>query len=73
MCIGKPPSLPAPPTPPPAPPPPPTPQDPNVAAARLKDKRVSALASGRTGTILTSGLGLTGEADDSAKKTLLGS
>jgi len=73
MCIGgSPPKAPAPPPLPPPPPPPPDPQDPNVAAARIKDRQVAALASGRGGTILTSGIGLTNEAGSTAKKTLLG-
>jgi len=72
MCIGGSPRIPAPPPPPP-PPPPPTPQDPNVAAARIRDRQVAALASGRGSTVLTSGIGLTTEAESRAKKTLLGS
>jgi len=66
------PSFPAPPPPPPAPPPPPTPLDPAVTAARTKDRRLAALAQGRTSTILTSGLGLTTEPSAGAKKQLLG-
>jgi len=73
MCFfGGAPSIPAPPPPPPPPPPLPRPLDPAITRARRKDRQQAALAQGRRGTILTSGLGLTDPAT-SAKKTLLGS
>ena len=62
---------PAPPSAPKPPPPLPQAQDPKVVSARRKTKQQAALATGRSATILTSGLGLTTPAT-SAKKSILG-
>ena len=73
MCMfSSPPSMPAAPPPPPPPPPAPQAQDPSVKQSRQKTKQQAALSTGRDETILTSGLGLVGDAPSSAKKKLLG-
>jgi len=72
ILLGSSSKIPAPPPPPKAPPPPPTPQDPAVIAGRKRDRQIAALAAGRSSTVLTSGLGLTGDAPSSARKTALG-
>ena len=70
MCFSN--RKPAPPPPPPKPPArPPTRIDPEVRAARSKEKRNSAMRYGRKGTILSGARGDTSTADV-YKKTLLG-
>ncbi len=69
----KPPPLPPLPPPPPPPIPVPTPQDPMVTKGRKRDRQVAALATGgRSSTVLTGGLGLTGDSKSSKQKTALG-
>ena len=73
MCMSKPP-------PPPPPPPQPTPVPPVLVAPMEADtasktasddaRRQARAASGRSDTILTSGLGATGEAETGGKKLL---
>lgn len=73
MC-GSSPSPPPPPPPPPAPPPAPTPADEKVTQAQETARQQAALAvGGRQSTILTSGLGLSGETGNVGRKSLLGS
>lgn len=69
MCIGGSPKMTAPELPPP-PPPPPTPADPQVKESRQRNRQAAALASGRSSTIATSPLGITGSGSTTNKRTL---
>ena len=71
MCFASAPSTPAPPPLPPPVPPPPQPVSQDVTRARERNRTRSALAQGRSSTILTSGLGLTTPAT-TVPKTVLG-
>lgn len=71
MCKPSTPKTPAPPPPPEPPADPPKRVDATVQAARDDEKRQAKLASGRRGTILTSGALKTSDANTGAK-TLLG-
>jgi hypothetical protein len=70
MCIGKAPSVPAPPPPPEPPKDPPKKADPEVRAARTKERTRAALAQGRDSDILVGPLGLDTPALTSKKKLL---